>query len=143
MAWACPNGRGCRFTWHVGPRAPPRPCVHSPARISESKERGRPACSPGAPRGKHTDMPPSVGNLQPFSPEPMRCTLRGMQDACLSVVAESYRLWLANDTRTDDITMIVVQFHGLVEEEQHMALTVPIGWVRSEGAEWEHAVASR
>mmetsp|Transcript_42463 Transcript_42463/g.127296 ORF Transcript_42463/g.127296 Transcript_42463/m.127296 type:complete len:1094 (-) Transcript_42463:580-3861(-) len=49
------------------------------------------------------------------------------QDACLSVVAESYRLWLANDTRTDDITMIVVQFHGLVEEEQHMALTVPIG----------------
>lgn len=34
-------------------------------------------------------------------------------EACLSVVAESYRLWLNYETRTDDITMIVLQFSGL------------------------------
>lgn len=28
------------------------------------------------------------------------------QEACLSVVAESYRLWLQHETRTDDITMV-------------------------------------
>ena len=31
------------------------------------------------------------------------------QEACISVVTESYRLWLENETRTDDISMIVVQ----------------------------------
>lgn len=31
------------------------------------------------------------------------------QEACLSVVAESYRLWLQHETRTDDITMVVMQ----------------------------------
>lgn len=35
------------------------------------------------------------------------------QEACYSVVAESYRLWLQYETRTDDITMIVIQFSGL------------------------------
>ncbi|BBN09518.1 protein MpPP2C_E [Marchantia polymorpha subsp. ruderalis] len=30
------------------------------------------------------------------------------QDACAAIVAESYRLWLQNETRTDDITIIVV-----------------------------------
>ncbi|GFH20426.1 hypothetical protein HaLaN_17543, partial [Haematococcus lacustris] len=35
------------------------------------------------------------------------------QEAALSVVAESYRLWLQHETRTDDITMVVVHLHGL------------------------------
>lgn len=34
-------------------------------------------------------------------------------EACLSVVAESYRLWLQYETRTDDITMIMLQLVGL------------------------------
>lgn len=34
-------------------------------------------------------------------------------DACAAIVAESYRLWLQNETRTDDITIIVVQINGL------------------------------
>jgi hypothetical protein len=34
-------------------------------------------------------------------------------EACLSVVAESYRLWLKYETRTDDITMIMLQLIGL------------------------------
>jgi hypothetical protein len=34
-------------------------------------------------------------------------------EACLSVVAESYRLWLQYETRTDDITMIMLQLTGL------------------------------
>jgi CRP-like cAMP-binding protein len=49
------------------------------------------------------------------------------QDACLSVIAESYRLWLANDTRTDDITMVVVQFSGLLPELQTVTLPTPLG----------------
>jgi hypothetical protein len=39
-------------------------------------------------------------------------------EACLSVVAESYRLWLNYETRTDDITMIVLQFSGLDSPQQ-------------------------
>jgi serine/threonine protein phosphatase PrpC len=38
-------------------------------------------------------------------------------DACAAVVAESYRLWLQNETRTDDITIIVVQINGLHDDE--------------------------
>jgi hypothetical protein len=34
-------------------------------------------------------------------------------EAALSVVAQSYGKWLNNETRTDDITMIVVQLVGL------------------------------
>ncbi|KAG0491875.1 hypothetical protein HPP92_005273 [Vanilla planifolia] len=34
-------------------------------------------------------------------------------DACAAVVAESYRLWLQYETRTDDITIIVVHVNGL------------------------------
>ncbi|KAG1657206.1 hypothetical protein FOA52_008239 [Chlamydomonas sp. UWO 241] len=49
------------------------------------------------------------------------------QDACLSVIAESYRLWLANDTRTDDITMMVIQFSGLQPEVQTTAMPTPLG----------------
>ncbi|GIL79333.1 hypothetical protein Vretimale_16527 [Volvox reticuliferus] len=49
------------------------------------------------------------------------------QEACLSVVAESYRLWLQHETRTDDITMIVIQFQGLEDEAPQMALPTPSG----------------
>uniref|UniRef100_A0A0C9RNT7 protein-serine/threonine phosphatase n=1 Tax=Wollemia nobilis TaxID=56998 RepID=A0A0C9RNT7_9CONI len=35
------------------------------------------------------------------------------RDACAAVVAESYKLWLQYETRTDDITIIVVQILGL------------------------------
>ncbi|XP_057966934.1 protein phosphatase 2C and cyclic nucleotide-binding/kinase domain-containing protein isoform X2 [Malania oleifera] len=35
------------------------------------------------------------------------------RDACAAVVAESYRLWLQHETRTDDITIIVVHINGL------------------------------
>lgn len=34
------------------------------------------------------------------------------RDACAEIVAESYRLWLEYETRTDDITVIVVQING-------------------------------
>ena len=36
-------------------------------------------------------------------------------EAALAVVQESYRLWLQYETRTDDITIIVIQFVGLAE----------------------------
>ena len=32
------------------------------------------------------------------------------QDACLAVVVESYKAWLSTEARTDDITVIVVEF---------------------------------
>ncbi|KAH7676876.1 Protein-serine/threonine phosphatase protein [Dioscorea alata] len=35
------------------------------------------------------------------------------QDACSAIAAESYRRWLTNDTRTDDITIIVVHIERL------------------------------
>ncbi|KAF7819783.1 protein phosphatase 2C and cyclic nucleotide-binding/kinase domain-containing protein isoform X1 [Senna tora] len=35
------------------------------------------------------------------------------RDACAAIVAESYRLWLQFETRTDDITIIVVHINGL------------------------------
>ncbi|PKU63642.1 protein phosphatase 2C and cyclic nucleotide-binding/kinase domain-containing protein isoform X1 [Dendrobium catenatum] len=37
------------------------------------------------------------------------------RDACAAIVAESYRLWLQFETRTDDITIIVVHINGLNE----------------------------
>ncbi|XAR67031.1 cGMP-dependent protein kinase [Bertholletia excelsa] len=37
------------------------------------------------------------------------------RDACAAIVAESYRLWLQYETRTDDITVIVVDINGLTE----------------------------
>ncbi|KAL5572619.1 hypothetical protein UlMin_022216 [Ulmus minor] len=37
------------------------------------------------------------------------------RDACAAIVAESYRLWLQYETRTDDITIIVVHVHGITE----------------------------
>lgn len=37
------------------------------------------------------------------------------RDACAAVVAESYRLWLQYETRTDDISVIVVHTNGLTD----------------------------
>lgn len=37
------------------------------------------------------------------------------RDACAEIVAESYRLWLQYETRTDDITIIVVHINGLTD----------------------------
>ncbi|CAI0390200.1 unnamed protein product [Linum tenue] len=37
------------------------------------------------------------------------------RDACAAIVAESYRLWLQYETRTDDITIIVVHINGLTQ----------------------------
>jgi len=61
------------------------------------------------------------------------------QEACLSVVAESYRLWLAHETRTDDITMMVIQFQGLADAAPLMALPTPQGCVT---AGWSNGCTS-
>ncbi|CAJ1951699.1 unnamed protein product [Sphenostylis stenocarpa] len=37
------------------------------------------------------------------------------RDACAAIVAESYRRWLQYETRTDDITVIIVHVNGLTE----------------------------
>lgn len=37
------------------------------------------------------------------------------RDACAAIVAESYRSWLQYETRTDDITVIVVHVNGLTD----------------------------
>ncbi|KAF5196151.1 phosphatase 2C and cyclic nucleotide-binding/kinase domain-containing protein [Thalictrum thalictroides] len=37
------------------------------------------------------------------------------RDACAAIVAESYRLWLQYETRTDDITVIVAHINGLAD----------------------------
>ncbi|KAJ4957465.1 hypothetical protein NE237_024576 [Protea cynaroides] len=39
------------------------------------------------------------------------------RDACAAIVAESYRLWLQYETRTDDITVIVVHINGLTNTD--------------------------
>lgn len=39
------------------------------------------------------------------------------RDACAAIVAESYRLWLQYETRTDDITIIVVHINGITNNE--------------------------
>lgn len=46
-------------------------------------------------------------------------------NACAAVVAESYRLWLHYETRTDDITIIVVRINGLFEEKEVRADVKP------------------
>ncbi|OVA20281.1 Cyclic nucleotide-binding domain [Macleaya cordata] len=38
------------------------------------------------------------------------------RDACAAIVAESYRLWLQYETRTDDITVIVAHINGLTDD---------------------------
>lgn len=42
------------------------------------------------------------------------------RDACAAIVAESYRLWLQYETRTDDITVIVVHIDGLTDVSQFL-----------------------
>lgn len=44
------------------------------------------------------------------------------RDACAAIVAESYRLWLQYETRTDDITIIVVHINGLTDVRACLAL---------------------
>ncbi|KAL2534238.1 Protein phosphatase 2C and cyclic nucleotide-binding/kinase domain-containing protein [Abeliophyllum distichum] len=43
----------------------------------------------------------------------MAANYKDPRDACAAIVAESYRLWLQYETRTDDITVIVVHINGL------------------------------
>ncbi|OEL15911.1 Protein phosphatase 2C and cyclic nucleotide-binding/kinase domain-containing protein [Dichanthelium oligosanthes] len=45
------------------------------------------------------------------------------RDACAEIVAESYRLWLQYETRTDDITIIVVHINGLTDMESTQTVT--------------------
>ncbi|CAN0901514.1 Protein phosphatase 2C and cyclic nucleotide-binding/kinase domain-containing protein [Linum grandiflorum] len=48
------------------------------------------------------------------------------RDACAAIVAESYRLWLQYETRTDDITIIVVHINGLTHDSVD-PLTTSVG----------------
>ncbi|VAI57739.1 unnamed protein product [Triticum turgidum subsp. durum] len=49
------------------------------------------------------------------------------RDACAAVVAESYRLWLQYETRTDDITIILVHINGLTDSgSTHTVLKVSL-----------------
>ncbi|KAL2929081.1 Protein phosphatase 2C and cyclic nucleotide-binding/kinase domain-containing protein [Bienertia sinuspersici] len=48
------------------------------------------------------------------------------RDACAAIVAESYRLWLQYETRTDDITIIVVHVDGLNDLMGGTTSPVPI-----------------
>lgn len=47
------------------------------------------------------------------------------RDACAAIVAESYRLWLQYETRTDDITVIVVHINGLTDAVSRAASPGP------------------
>ncbi|KAL9685779.1 hypothetical protein QQ045_023231 [Rhodiola kirilowii] len=47
------------------------------------------------------------------------------RDACAAIVAESYRLWLQFETRTDDITVIVVHVNGLRESANNGTILRP------------------
>lgn len=35
------------------------------------------------------------------------------RDACAAITGESYKLWLGNENRTDDITIIIVHIKDL------------------------------
>ncbi|KAL9242331.1 hypothetical protein vseg_016343 [Gypsophila vaccaria] len=48
------------------------------------------------------------------------------RDACAAIVAESYRLWLQYETRTDDITIIVVHINGLTNDARGTSSPGPI-----------------
>ncbi|EES04932.1 protein phosphatase 2C and cyclic nucleotide-binding/kinase domain-containing protein [Sorghum bicolor] len=48
------------------------------------------------------------------------------RDACAEIVAESYRLWLQYETRTDDITIIVVHINGLTDESTQTVTKVTL-----------------
>lgn len=38
---------------------------------------------------------------------------KDIQEAANAIVSESYRLWLQYETRTDDITIIILKLNGL------------------------------
>uniref|UniRef100_A0A2P2LHU2 protein-serine/threonine phosphatase n=1 Tax=Rhizophora mucronata TaxID=61149 RepID=A0A2P2LHU2_RHIMU len=46
------------------------------------------------------------------------------RDACAAIVAESYRLWLQYETRTDDITVIVVHVNGLTDGDYGQSISL-------------------
>ncbi|XP_064965679.1 probable protein phosphatase 2C 35 [Musa acuminata AAA Group] len=55
------------------------------------------------------------------------------QDACSAIAAESYKLWLEHENRTDDITIIVVQIKDMVasyaeatNETIHTSNSIPL-----------------
>ncbi|KAK4759203.1 hypothetical protein SAY87_022334 [Trapa incisa] len=43
------------------------------------------------------------------------------RDACAAITGESYKLWLENENRTDDITIIIVHIKGLSHAGVHSA----------------------
>lgn len=55
------------------------------------------------------------------------------RDACVAVVEEAYRIWLKYETRTDDITVIVVHIDGLrdVRRILFMLLTMAYNIVKT------------
>lgn len=48
-------------------------------------------------------------------------------EAATAIVAESYRLWLQHESRTDDITMIIIQLQGVQDDAPTMAAPTPYG----------------
>ena len=48
------------------------------------------------------------------------------RDACAAIVAESYRLWLQYETRTDDITIIVVHINGLTDVSMRLLVNLSL-----------------
>ena len=48
------------------------------------------------------------------------------QDACAAIVAESYKLWLQYETRTDDITVIVVHISGLTDVRELLSIVFSV-----------------
>lgn len=55
-----------------------------------------------------------------------------LEEACVAVCSEAYRLWLCNETRTDDITIILLEISGLDDdgvEEEDVLITSPPGGV--------------
>lgn len=48
-----------------------------------------------------------------FTPSIQASSYADPQDACTAIAAESYKLWMEHENRTDDITIIVVQIKGL------------------------------
>lgn len=57
--------------------------------------------------------PPHLITKASFSDTAQVAKYKDPRDACAAIVAESYRLWLQYETRTDDITVIVVHVNGL------------------------------
>jgi len=55
------------------------------------------------------------------------------QESAISLVVESYKLWLQYETRTDDITVIVLLFEGFFDEEAEEPKS-PLQSVQSVGA---------